>query len=211
MNTTLPPRLLTASLCLALSACSTLSEEECLNADWYLIGLEDGSRGYDVSRIGSHREACAKTRVVPEIDAYRQGLAEGHERYCLPANGYKVGLSGAEYRNVCGAAQAKEFVSSYQLGRDLYRLRETLRVLDQQIYDNRNLIEELDEDTDYHEQQLIHHASSPGERQQHLDAIKDNEREAASLAESIVYSERERAVLARDLADTQAYHRELGY
>ncbi|MDO3387112.1 DUF2799 domain-containing protein [Gilvimarinus sp. SDUM040013] len=203
--------LITLGSLVILSGCSTLSEQECVNADWYLIGLEDGSRGYSVSRIGSHREACAKYSVVPNIESYRSGLSEGYKTYCAEANGYNTGLTGATYQNVCSGQGADKFVQAYQHGRDLYRLRQALASLDQQISDSQNTIEQLNEDSALYEEQLIHHASAPSERQKLLNAIKDNEQEAATLAESMVYSERERAVLAQDLADMEAYHRQLGY
>lgn len=196
---------------IALNGCSSLSKEECVNADWHLIGLEDGTRGYSVSRVGSHREACAKVGVVPNIDQYRAGLNEGYRIYCAPANGYTTGLGGATYQNVCEGAGAKQFVDAYQHGRDIYRLRQALAALDQQIHEGQETIESLTLESEAHEEQLVHHANSPSERQRLLNTIKGNEQEAAALAESLVYSERERAVLARDVADMEHYHRQLGY
>ncbi|MBU2886891.1 DUF2799 domain-containing protein [Gilvimarinus agarilyticus] len=206
------PRLtLLTSTLLAMTACSTLSKDECLNADWHLIGLEDGSRGYEVSRIGSHREACAKVGVVPNLTHYRAGLNEGYQSYCAAANGYAVGLAGGQYKNVCQNKDAQDFVSAYQHGRDLYRLQQSLQNLNQLIADYNNTIDSLLNDNAVLEEQLVHRARTPTERQQLLNSIKNNEQEAAELAQSIIYSERERAVLAQDLADLEAYHRQLGY
>lgn len=194
-----------------LSACSTLSKDECLNADWYLIGLEDGSHGYDISRIGSHRQACARVNITPDLKQYRAGLNDGYKTYCTAGNGYSAGLSGATYHHVCQGKRGEAFLTAYQHGQDLYRLRQAKLSLDQLISDNNSAIDQLQQDNESLEEQLVHRARSPGERQELLNAIKENERNAAELSQSIVYSERERAVLTQDIKDLEAYHRQLGY
>ncbi len=64
-------RLLRASAvlvaCLAVASCATMSESECLYADWYAIGLEDGAKGRHVSHVGKRRKACADAGVMPDM------------------------------------------------------------------------------------------------------------------------------------------------
>jgi len=61
-------------LCLGFTTgCSTLSQEECLVADWQLIGREDGAVGRDASYIGNHRKACADYGIVPDLQEYQHG------------------------------------------------------------------------------------------------------------------------------------------
>ena len=55
---------------LVLSACASISEEECLSADWYSLGVEDGSKGYPLSRIGNYRKDCAEVGVAPDAVLY---------------------------------------------------------------------------------------------------------------------------------------------
>ena len=62
---------------LLLSGCATLDKDECAAADWYAIGLEDGARGRAVERLGDHRRACAKHKVVPDPARYVAGRNEG--------------------------------------------------------------------------------------------------------------------------------------
>jgi hypothetical protein len=73
-------------LALALSAlmvaCATLGKDECLRADWYAIGLEDGARGQPLERSGDHRRACAEHGVTPKIEPYLVGRNEGLKSYC---------------------------------------------------------------------------------------------------------------------------------
>jgi len=47
------------SVLLALAACASMDRNQCVNADWYAVGLEDGARGRGVERLGEHRRACA--------------------------------------------------------------------------------------------------------------------------------------------------------
>ena len=39
------------TLLLLLGGCASLDKAECVNADWYTIGLEDGARGREVERL----------------------------------------------------------------------------------------------------------------------------------------------------------------
>ena len=69
---------------LIVSGCATLNEEECLTANWQIIGLEDGSEGHLETYLGKHREACAKYGVTPDLEQYRIGHAEGVQSFCTP-------------------------------------------------------------------------------------------------------------------------------
>src|SRR5690606_13231192 len=64
---TLFPRklLLAAGVLLALSGCASMTPEECLHADWYEKGMQDGLRGQPRAYVEDHREACGKVGVVP--------------------------------------------------------------------------------------------------------------------------------------------------
>ena len=56
--------------------CASLDKNECLHADWYAIGLEDGARGRALERLGDHRRACAKHSVTPDAAACPQPQAQ---------------------------------------------------------------------------------------------------------------------------------------
>ena len=104
--------LLTLSVGLYISGCATLNKDECRTADWRAIGYEDGSRGYHPSRIGQHREACAEYGVRPDMDAYRSGHAEGVRVYCKPHTGYRLGLRGTSYNDICPADLEEHFLAA---------------------------------------------------------------------------------------------------
>ena len=56
-----------------LQGCATLDKDECMLADWRLIGYQDGVAGKSATVVGKYREDCAKHAVVPDLDAYRAG------------------------------------------------------------------------------------------------------------------------------------------
>ncbi len=57
------------ALCLPvlLGSCATMSKEECVAADWRVVGETDGAAGYDPqSRFAAHAKSCEKAGVVPD-------------------------------------------------------------------------------------------------------------------------------------------------
>jgi len=120
---------LAAVLAIALlSACATgMGKQECVAADWRMIGFEDGLRGLPADRIGTHRVACAKHQVTPDLAAYMEGRDRGLVQYCQPRNGYRVGLNGSGYANVCPAVTEAGFLNGYQWGRQIHDARADLR------------------------------------------------------------------------------------
>ena len=111
-----------------LSACATgMGKDECATADWRMIGYEDGLRGFPADRIGAHRVACAKHQVTPDLAAYMDGRGRGLAEFCQPRNGYRVGLNGGGYANVCPAVTEAGFLNGYQWGRQIHDARAELR------------------------------------------------------------------------------------
>jgi len=108
---------------LAINAgCATLSKDECLNANWYSIGYEDGTKGRSANWQAKHRKACSEFNVTVDVDQYLTGRSKGLQRYCVPKNGYWVGKSGYRYAGVCSSVQEPAFLDAYRYGRDVYRL-----------------------------------------------------------------------------------------
>jgi hypothetical protein len=116
-----------------LAGCATLGKEECLRADWYAIGLEDGARGRPLERAGDHRRACAEHGVTPKIEPYLAGRNEGLKSYCTYEKGFSAGRSGQSYAGVCPADLAGNFTSDFQRGKDIYDVRRRLDTVNEQI------------------------------------------------------------------------------
>ena len=118
---------------LILSGCASLSAEECLAADWYTIGVEDGSRGQPVSRIGAHRKACAEVGVQPDMARYNDGRAFGLQSFCTRERGYSEGENGRSYSGVCPPHLEPIFMQGYLAGQDRYRLKQDIRRLESEL------------------------------------------------------------------------------
>ena len=102
---------------LTASACQTLTKEQCQAADWQEVGYEDGLKGRPIDDFKSHRDACAKHKVVPLREEYNLGRDKGLVLYCQPSNGFKQGREGVEYLAVCSSQLELEFLPAYKQGR----------------------------------------------------------------------------------------------
>jgi uncharacterized protein DUF2799 len=128
-----------------VSGCATgLGKEECLAADWRTIGYEDGLHGMPADRIGAHRTACAKHQVTPNLAAYSEGRERGLVEYCQARNGFRVGLAGAGYANVCPSASEASFVDGYRWGRQIHDARAELSTTQSRLRGARDALVKTD-------------------------------------------------------------------
>jgi hypothetical protein len=116
-----------------LAGCASLDKDECRNADWYAIGLEDGALGRTVERLGDHRRACAEHGVAPQTERYLAGRNEGLKSFCTYERGYSQGRAGQAYAGACPKEMAAGFVAGYQRGRELYELHRRLQETEREI------------------------------------------------------------------------------
>lgn len=137
-------RSLSAPVWVALLAAALLTgcasgpgKEQCVATDWRTVGYEDGLRGFAAERIGVHRAACGKHGVTPDLTAYLEGRERGLEEYCLPKNGFRVGLHGGGYANVCSGPTEATFVDAYRWGRQIHDARRALRQTQAQLNSSR--------------------------------------------------------------------------
>ncbi len=122
-----------------LGACATgMSKDECALADWQTIGYEDGLRGFPAEHIGARRVACAKHQVTPNLAAYTAGRERGLREYCQPKNGFRAGLNGTGYANVCSGSTETAFVNAYQWGRQIHDARAELRTTNSRLRNARD-------------------------------------------------------------------------
>jgi hypothetical protein len=118
---------------LLLAGCASLSENQCLTADWESIGYRDGSNGYDAGRIGKHSEACAEYGIRVDREQYEQGRQQGLELFCTGSNGMRLGRQGYAYSGVCPASLQDEFVRGYEFGRELHDLDAHMQQLQAEV------------------------------------------------------------------------------
>jgi hypothetical protein len=147
MRTTRPLPFCAAALLTAAFAagCSTgMGRDQCAAADWRTIGYEDGLKGWPADRIGLHRTACARHQVTPDLAAYLEGRSRGLVEYCQPRNGYRVGLRGGGYANVCAGEAEAAFVDGYRHGRRIHDARHALRTAEAQLRSARDGLVQTD-------------------------------------------------------------------
>jgi hypothetical protein len=189
-----------------LAGCSStaMDKNECAALDWRTIGYEDGVAGRSGAQIGVHRRACGKHGITPDLEAYRLGRAEGLREFCQPHNGYRAGVTGAAYYDVCPADLAARFLAQYQAGRDLYVHEQRVRDADAQLNSKRAEITRLEDAVARSGLQAVKEASTVELRAQAvLDARQYAER-IGRLKADVARLERDRALYAQQLAAYRA-------
>lgn len=189
-------RLAAACAIFFLSACATLSEEECLAGNWRAIGFEDGAQGQPPDRVGDHRRACEAHGVTPDLELWRIGYDEGLTRYCTRPNGFRVGAEGTTYHGVCTGPFGAAFLAAYQDGRALYTAKNEL---DGVLYDLNSVEHDLGEAHDEREElrtRLDEDALSDAERRDLTDRVEH-------LSERIGELRGRRRVLSSEAADLE--------
>lgn len=126
-----PHLFLLAPIAVALSGCETMSKEECLSADWYQVGYQDGRDGKARSQIENIAKSCAKTNVIPDRERYFSGRNRGLHEYCTPEHGFYLGKDGASYNRVCPPESADSFEAAYNEGYRIYDARQRVRRLEE--------------------------------------------------------------------------------
>ena len=126
-----------------LQGCASMSEAECLNADWTVVGEIDGQQGRGLSVLDDYRRDCADYGVVPDPQAYLAGRENGLMLYCTRDNGYREGRSGTRLEADCTAALVADFRHGYQLGQDVFNSLSNLRLSADSIRSNRAELDDL--------------------------------------------------------------------
>ena len=181
-----------------LPGCATLNKEECLVADWRLIGYQDGAAGKTVTVLDEYREDCAEYAVVPDLDRYQAGRAQGLQEYCKADNGYRQGESGRGYSGVCPADLEEGFRAAYHKGREIYLARSAVQQTHAQIRQRRQALQDLKEDKRVKLSELIADGLQSEQRVLVLYEITELEREMHRVADAI-------AALEHNLANQQAH------
>jgi hypothetical protein len=198
--------ILGVSLSLLAGGCATLDKSECREADWTIIGLEDGARGRPVSYIGNHRKACAEYGVKPDLALYQRGHADGLKQFCTADNGFSLGLAGRGYNNVCPPDLNGQFLAGYETGRELRALSSDINRMQNDV---RNMQTELDGSTKRQqnlENLLVSGTISASTRESLLDQVKQMQTNNTALQISIRETELEAARLQGEFDVLNATH-----
>ncbi|ARM13216.1 MULTISPECIES: DUF2799 domain-containing protein [Rhizobium] len=129
---------------LLLASCNTLSKEECVAADWRVIGESDGAAGYEPQqRFAAHAKSCERVKIVPDQTIWFQGYQTGLVRYCTPLSGLARGQAGSGYANVCPPETASGFLRRFNLGAKQHGLQERLNSMQNDYSSKEAEIDEL--------------------------------------------------------------------
>lgn len=136
----LKPMAAVVGMAFTLVACTTMTKDECLTADWQAVGLADGSQGYGFDRLQDHGKACSRVGITPDRELYLTGYKRGVIAFCTPLNGYKKGMAGESLQVSCPDPQAEDFIVAYQMGQEVNRamrqrneVRSSLREVEDQL------------------------------------------------------------------------------
>ncbi len=170
-------RLVVLAVVAGLAGCATLNEDQCRSADWYELGLRDGSEGEPRSLLLEHREACAEYGVHPNTPRYMEGRRHGLRDYCRIDNAFQSGLDGHQYQGVCPP------------GIDLKFRRYNAAAYD--VHETRLEIEKVDDQLSDKERQLLNKKLKDEKRRDLRQEIRDLDRERARLRDDLRYREQE--------------------
>jgi len=186
------------ALLLLIQGCASLSKEECMVADWRLIGYQDGVAGKSSSVLGTYRKDCAEYAVVPDLDAYQAGRAEGLLEYCKADNGYRLGKSGRGYPDVCPSHLEADLRAAYNQGREIYLARAAVKQTHARIHECQETLQQLEEDKTYKLSELVSDGLMSEDRILILYEITEIEQQRADLEDEI-------AALEYELAEKQEH------
>ena len=131
---------------LALGACATLSEEECVTSDWRRLGETDGASGKPIGFVAEHQAACSKHGITPDAAAWRAGWDGGITNFCTPANGARLGAEGRYYADSCPIDLKDRFEAPYYANKKVYDARQRRDQLRSRIDVLRYEIDEIRDD-----------------------------------------------------------------
>ncbi len=154
---------------LVVSSCATMNKSECLQADWQVIGLEDGAQGRALSYIGTRRKACAEHGVAPNLEQYKIGREAGLKQYCTYKNGYRHGRSGYSYSEVCQRELRGPYSGGFDRGRVIYDMDKEIGHMVKHLESKKAELAGINIEIQRVESHLISKAGSRADRKHHLD------------------------------------------
>ena len=195
----------------SLQGCATMSEADCLTADWAVVGEVDGQQGRPLSELNRYRRQCAGYDVVPDTQAYIEARERGLTVYCTPSNGYREGRSGARDELVCPAALAPDFQRTHRMGRAVLTSLERLRNTGASIRSARSALEGLRSDIEEREASLESDETTDERKRELREEIDSIERRIDVLEAEIAVSAGVLAVAVRDYTQAVQAARSEGF
>ncbi|WP_208347549.1 DUF2799 domain-containing protein [Pseudaestuariivita rosea] len=156
---------------IVLSGCETMTNKECMRADWYGIGLSDGQSGRYSDYLDNHAKACGDIGIVPNQQKWLVGRQAGLQQYCTPENAFKIGRRGDSINKVCSPEQHSKMFQPFYVGKQIYDFEWRINSLEYEL-------ERLQSDID---QELISEKPDLNEIRRLRRKVRSNEREIRTL------------------------------
>jgi hypothetical protein len=160
-----------------LSSCASMSAEDCAVVDWRNVGYTDGVRGVLQNNDNWQVTRCRDLEAPVDLELYSRGYTEGVNRYCEPDNGYKLGLTGADYNGICRPLNEELFLDEYYLGLEVFQFEEPVRQAESDVERLKKEEYELEKKYDKATYWLDNNADTADEQQiRNAKTTRDNAR-----------------------------------
>lgn len=117
---------------LLLSSCAVMSKNDCMTANWNLIGQQDGYKGSG-SMLQQRSQACTKHNIVLDNASYASGYNKGLKNYCNPQTVFDYALQGnGNYQN-CPMEMQNQLRPYYTVANNFYKADKQLKSLEDDI------------------------------------------------------------------------------
>lgn len=103
-----------------LSACSISSMNGCEGIDLRIQGVASGETGLTEQQARDVFDTCRPNSSQTDQSAYLAGYHEGIETYCTRSQGFRIGVEGYLYQNVCPEDKEESFLTGYRVGNALF-------------------------------------------------------------------------------------------
>lgn len=139
---------LTAALALIglLVGCATMSPEECAVADWERIGEMDARSGQGMDYFARRASDCAEAGYPADQNAWTRGWDVGITWFCTRNNGFRQGLNGNRYDQICPGRIEQEFLDGYETGYAIHQYQERIDRTASEIERSRDRLDQLQDE-----------------------------------------------------------------
>jgi len=126
-----------------LLGCSTMNAEDCLHADWEMVGMKDGQKGKLQSSIADYNKQCRKYNVIPDKRQYMLGYDKGLNSFCTKESGFSQGKKNLKNNSLCEGDAKLSFNRGFTIGQEYYAVSKEIASLESNIRSNKKSIERM--------------------------------------------------------------------
>lgn len=133
-------------LAATLTACASMSLEECRYADWSEVGRSDAQRGHTSENLARHRKSCAKAGYPVNSERYYSGYNRGLKDYCVAATAFNAARYDKSKPQQCldSSVRSSDFARAYEYGLNVRDADMLSASLQQEISNLQRTMEEMD-------------------------------------------------------------------